>query len=296
MFLSMTGFASKTSSIKVTKGDKISIYVEIKSINSRFFEAVCKLPSVLSSLEIKIINDLKQKLIRGRVYVTIRLSENEGILEKIYPSFILIEEYIKATQEIKKKFKIGGEITVSDILKLPNIFVTEKSEIGSKDESFILKVIDQVNKQLQESRRAEGKALVLDLEKCFSICAKRMEQIEILFKKLMKHKKEDIKRAKVLFEKGDEQAKLRLDDLYSVLNKIDVHEEVIRFNSHIENVGKIIKDSNVEKGKRLDFVLQELMREANTILAKCSDFEISAFAVDVKVELEKAREQVQNIV
>ncbi len=296
MLLSMTGFGNKTVVLPIEKKGKISVSVEMKSINSRFFEAVCKLPSVLSSLEIKIINDLKKKLIRGRVYVTVRLSESDGILEKIHPSLTLIEGYIKATQEIKKKFKIGGIITVSDILNLPNVFVTERNEIGSKDELSILKAIDQVTKQLIKSRQDEGKALAVDLEKRFSICAKNMEQIQTLFKKLMKQKKEQVKKAKILFEKGDEQAKLRLDDLYSVLNKIDVHEEVIRFNSHIESVKKIIRDANTEKGKRLDFVLQELMRESNTILAKCSDFTISALAVDIKVELEKAREQAQNIV
>lgn len=84
--------------------------------------------------------------------------------------------------------------------------------------------------------------------------------------------------------------------VYVVLDKIDIHEEITRFKSHIENLQKLIEDKKIEKGKRLDFTLQELSREINTITAKCSDAGISTRAIDIKVELEKAREQTQNIV
>jgi len=96
VLLSMTGYSNKTIGLVVEKGNKVSLSIEIKSINSRFFEAVCKLPSALSSLEIGIVNMLKKKLIRGRVYATVRLSEDEGVLQNIKPSLNLVEGYIKA--------------------------------------------------------------------------------------------------------------------------------------------------------------------------------------------------------
>ncbi len=295
MFLSMTGFGSKTIALPLEKDQKISLSIEIKSINSRFFEAACKLPSFLGHMEVKIVGMLKQKLIRGRIYLTVRLEE-EGALEKIVPSFRLVEEYLQAANKIRKDFKIQGDLSVTDIIKLPGVFVSEKSQIKPEFEAAIFKHIEIVAQTLLKSREVEGKSLQVDLDKSFSICSDKIEKIKTLFKAFMQHQKDEIGRISASFQKGDEQAKLKLDELYSTLNKIDIHEEITRFDSHLKSIKKVVKDKEVEKGKRLDFILQELMRESNTILAKCSNFEISSAAVDIKVELEKAREQAQNVV
>jgi len=297
VFLSMTGFASKTSSIKVTKGDKISIYVEIKSINSRFFEASCKLPNVFSALEIPIINKLKTKLLRGRIFVFIKISEEEGAMSKVVPSTKLLQDYLDALNNIKKTFKLEGELTVTDVLNIPNIFSFQSIEFDSKTEKIILENVDEIIEKLIKSRNLEGIELKKDLEKRFDICTKKMMSLKKRFNSFVKEKRDALSLIQQAYQKSaDEESKLKLDEIYSLLNKIDVHEEITRFESHLKNTKKIIKDMDIEKGKRLDFVLQELLRESNTILAKCSDFEISTLAVDIKVELEKVREQVQNIV
>ena len=297
MFLSMTGFGSKTVVLPISKEQEASLSVEIKTINSRFFEAVNKLPSFLSPFEIKIIQLLKEKLVRGRVYLTVRVVEEFGSLDKVTPSLKLLDEYVKAIKIIKKKFKISGDWTVSDVLRLPNVFISQKEEVSSKVADSVLKVIVQVADQVCRSRQLEGKILQKDLEKRFLNCSEKIEQIRQLFKKFIKKQKDEIKTVLALQQKKeDTQLMHRLDDLYSVLDKIDVHEEITRFNSHLENIIRVIKDKTTEKGKRIDFILQELVRESNTILAKCSNFEISSIAVDIKVELEKAREQSQNIV
>lgn len=296
MFLSMTGFGSKTIVIPLEKDQKISLLIEIKSINSRFFEAACKLPNFLSHMEVKVIGMLKEKLIRGRIYLTIRLLEEEDILEKVVPSFRLVEEYLKAIEMIRKKFKISGELSASDVIRLPGVFISEKSQLDPELETTIFQNIKKVSDQLLKSRESEGKSLQADLDKSFSICSEKIEKVKSLFKRFMQEQKNAIQKVSASYQKGDEQIKLKLDELYSTLNKIDIHEEIVRFESHLKSIKKVIKDGDVEKGKRLDFVLQELMRESNTILAKCSNYNISAAAVDIKVELEKAREQVQNVV
>ena len=296
MFLSMTGYGSKTVVLSVSKEEKISFSVEIKSINSRFFENTCKLPSFLNSLELDIINILKQKLIRGRVYLTLRTVDGEDVLIKINPSFNIIEEYLNAALVVKDKFKISGELSISDILKFPNVFSSERGDVSSKSKQEILKIISEVADQVVKSRAIEGKVLQRDLEKRFDICGKAMSKVKVLFKKLMEKQKKLIQDALAKKEKGEDIESLKLDDLYSTLNKIDIHEEVTRFNSHLEGIKKVIRDKNIEKGKRIDFIMQELVRESNTILAKCSSYEISSIAVDIKVELEKAREQAQNVV
>lgn len=297
MFLSMTGFASKTSSIKLPKSDKISLYIEIKSINSRFFEASCKLPSALSALEIPIINKLKTKLLRGRIFVFIKISEEEGAMSKVVPSTKLLQDYLNAFEEIKKTFKLEGKLTVTDVLNIPNIFSFQPIEFDSKTEKIILENVDEIIEKLIKSRNVEGLELKKDLEKRFDICTKKIAAVKKRFNAFVKEKRDVLASVQVLYQQtSSEESKLKLDEIYSLLNKIDVHEEITRFESHLKNAKKIIKDADIEKGKRLDFVLQELLRESNTILAKCSDFEISTLAVDIKVELEKVREQVQNLV
>ena len=109
-------------------------------------------------------------------------------------------------------------------------------------------------------------------------------------------KKKQVEQVRIEVEQGDELAKIRLEELYRMLDKIDVHEEIVRFKSHLSAFEATVQDESVDKGRRLDFTLQELMRETNTITAKCSSSAIGSIAVDIKVELEKAREQTQNIV
>ncbi len=297
MFLSMTGFASETSFIKLSKDNKISIYIEIKSINSRFFEASCKLPSVLSALEIPIINKLKTKLLRGRVFVFIKISESEGVLSKIVVADKLLQDYLVALSRMKKKFNLVGDIEIADVLKLPNIFSFQSIGFDLSAGKIILNSVDKMIEGLVKSRNIEGLELKKDLEKRFDVCTKKIAFVKKRFNFFVKEKKAELNSILSSYKKtADEDAKLKLDELYSLLNKIDVQEEITRFESHLKNAKKVIKDVKIEKGKRLDFILQELLRESNTTLAKCSDFEMSRLSVDIKVELEKIREQVQNIV
>ncbi|MCF7799966.1 YicC family protein [Candidatus Babeliales bacterium] len=297
MLFSMTGFGSKTICLPISKKEKIQFLIEIKSVNSRFFETTCRLPSALNHLEISIIQKLKSELIRGRVYFSIRPEEENVAFEVIKPSLNIVQGYIDAVKEIKTKFKVSGEISVNDILNLPDVFVSKKTLIDKKLEKEILKQIDLVTIDLLKSRAAEGKNLQKDLEKRFYICEQIILKVDKLFQELMKKYKIQIQEVNLLSQESfDEQTKLKLDELYSILNKIDIHEEIIRFKSHISRISEVLKTKEIEKGKRLDFILQELLREANTILAKCSDSKISSVVVDIKVELEKAREQAQNIV
>jgi uncharacterized protein (TIGR00255 family) len=292
----MTGFSNKTVVLPIGKGKKVSFSIEIKSVNSRSFEVVCKLPTFLSALEIDIVRILKKKLLRGRIYVGVRIAEDKDVLGEVIPSLGLLKEYLKALDTVKKTGNISGTLMLRDLLHIPDLFVYKVTDIGVIIEKPFLKVIDQVSDQLVKSRTVEGKVLQKDLEQRFAVCEKEGLKVETIFEKVIKIKKAEIKKTLELQEKGDEQAKLKLDELYSTLNKIDIHEELVRFSSHIKNVKKVLRDKSLEKGKRIDFILQELLRESNTMLAKCSNFDISAHVVNIKVELEKAREQTQNIV
>ena len=296
MLESMTGFSSKSASLEVQGVGRISLSVEIKSINSRFFEMVCKLPSVLGSLEIKIQHLLQKKLRRGRAYFTIRFSEDNEAFEAITPSLKNVEGYLRAAEQIKERFGVQGDLTLSDLFQQPNIFVTSRGELNSEEEKLILGVIEDVADRLVQVRREEGMSLGNDLKKRFEICDQKIKEVKSLSDQLMASVKKNIGEKLVMVEGGDEVAKLKLEDLYATLNKVDVHEEIIRFKSHLKSIESLFESDKKEKGKRFDFILQELLRETNTTMAKCSHYDISSVCVDIKVELEKAREQAQNIV
>jgi uncharacterized protein (TIGR00255 family) len=239
---------------------------------------------------------LKEKLIRGRVFISIKTTGEGSIFEKVEPVFKLVGDYIKATNLIKKRFNVSGDISISDIVALPNALSFEKEIISRAVEKNILDVVEQVVNDVTKCRIAEGKTLQKDLEKCFALSQQHINKIKELFDSLMKNKKEEIKKALVLAHNGDQEAETHLGDCYESIDKIDVHEEIVRFKSHLTAVKLVFTNKEVEKGKRFEFILQELGREINTIAAKCSNYDISAVAVDVKVELEKVREQIQNIV
>lgn len=292
---SMTGFSSGHVSVAVTADRSFSFMIELKSLNSRFFEVTARLPGHLNFLETDIISILKQKLIRGRIFFTLTVAEMDAPYETIVPALQTVQSYITALQKIQKSFKIPGDYTIADIAQLPNVFVSQKATLPEKEQKKILAQVELVAESLMHQRMLEGKNLLVDLKERFAICLSNIKKIKNNAEKLMKQHKKTIEGVLESFQKGDEQAKMQLDDLYSTLNKIDINEEITRFNSHLAAAQEELASSSLEKGKRLEFMLQELLRETNTIAAKCSNFEISSAAVDIKVELEKLREQVQNI-
>lgn len=296
MLLSMTGFSALTSMIELKGMGKISLAIEVKAVNSRFFESVCKLPSVLNALEVPINSTLQRFLHRGRVYLTIRLGRENETFESITLSERAVEGYISASKLIKEKFAVQGELTLNDLLQLPNIFVSERSELSKDEEALIIKIVEQAAEGLNKTRQEEGQTLQKDIEFRLITCSEKMEQIRQTFEVLMAEQKKLIVQYHEVAQSGDEKAKADLESAYATLNKIDINEEITRFNSHQKSITLFLAVQQAEKGKRLDFILQELMREVNTIMAKCSNYHISAAAVDIKVELEKIREQIQNIV
>lgn len=296
MLLSMTGFSSSSCTLKMHGGQTMTLTIELKSINTRFFEALCKLPNSLNHLEVKIINLLQKKLLRGRVFLTVRFESGADTLETVVPSLKIAQGYVTAAKTLQEQLQLAGTLTISDVLMLPDLFVTEKSPLHTEDENVILQYIDKVADALTAARMEEGKALSTDLERIFALCASKINEITTHFQRLMELKKDEVKQQVALSQNGDEKAKVELEELYAALNKIDIHEEITRFNSHLASVKSFLQTPQTEKGKRLDFTLQELLREINTIMAKCSNYDISSLGVDIKVELEKAREQIQNII
>jgi len=297
MVLSMTGFASKTATVTLADGAQVTVLVEIKTLNSRFFETTCKLSHSISHLETDIISLLKPKLLRGHAYVTILLQTSEALHGAIKPSVGTIEGYVNAIDQVRKTVKLEGTLSVSDLLRIPDVFEVERKEIDQNFVKQLFEILRELADKVTDVRKKEGEALKKDLEQRFAAIDTEITSVEKAAANLMDKKKKEV--AEVIKEidaHEDETFDARKSALYISLDKMDIHEEIVRFKSHLKNIKSQLDSDTTEKGKRLDFTLQELAREVNTLSAKCADASITAQAINIKVELEKSREQTQNIV
>lgn len=291
----MTGFSSLSEQVDVPGIGPTTIVIELKTLNSRFFEVVAKLPSCLSSLEVPFTNVLQEKLIRGRIYINVRFDEKQGGLELIVPSFKTIDQYVSAVKVIQEKYKFSGTLTIQDVIRLPNALVAQQGELDQKLAEILQGLVAKSAEAVMRIRTQEGNRLEKDFEKIFKLCGDKIKDIEKIFNQVIEQHKETLRQA-LAANPHPEQPNQHIEELQATLKKIDIHEEIIRFKSHLESIPVVLKASGIEKGKRLDFILQELLRESNTMMAKCPAYQISAICIDIKVELEKAREQIQNIV
>lgn len=297
MILSMTGFASKAVSLTLEDSSKVSITISIKSLNSRFFETTFKLPYALSSLETELIKALKAKLIRGHVYFTMHIGGQTLLQGNVEPAMSTVKGYLKAVEQIKNECSMNGELSLDTLLNLPNVFVVQEKEINQKITQLIMDHINALIEELIATKAHEGATLKKDLVQRMTIIDKEIVAIEQAALQLLEDQKQKISKELQAIDLDENKlADIRKAALYAILDKIDIHEEIVRFKSHMKNIHEQLESPIIEKGKRLDFTIQELGREINTIGAKCSDANIGSRAINVKVELEKAREQVQNVV
>ncbi len=294
---SMTGFATETTTLSRDEKTKSQLTLSLKSLNARFFETTFKLPYALNSLETDIQSLLKEKLIRGNLFVGINMSNQHVLKARVEPSLEVIAGYLDAVKNIKKEFNPEGSLTIDTLVTLPNVFTSEEVALDEKSKQIIFNLIASTIQKLITAQEKEGATLLKDITYRLSIIQKEIDTIQSLSVALVEAQKQKI--AQTMKELGTDESKFadaQKNALFAYLDKIDIHEEIVRFKSHLEAIQKLLQSSTIEKGKRLDFTLQELGREINTITAKCSDATISSHAINIKVELEKIREQIQNIV
>ncbi len=297
MIMSMTGFGTSTRSIPV-KDSMVYVTINLKTLNSRFFESTCKLPYSLTELETRVLKIFKEKLLRGTIYFTIHVHNPSLLKGTVTPSIDMIKQYISAINEIKKDTQIEGSIEINDVISLPHIFEIPEEMLPKQSIEELLKGVDDVINQVIATRTQEGQSLLKDLEQRASLMQQAMAAIEPRAAEVIAEKKQTILNTinTLPYQEPSENKEQHLLILYGQLDKLDIHEEIVRFTIHLSHFNQVLHNDSPEKGKKLDFILQEMFREVNTINAKCNDSQISQSAIAIKVELEKAREQVQNIV
>ncbi|MBA2306624.1 DUF1732 domain-containing protein [Candidatus Dependentiae bacterium] len=304
MIISMTGFSSRIVTLTQTPPlggppQELFLTVSLKSLNARFFEATCKLPYSLAFLEPELIKYFKKRMMRGTVHFSLYISSPATLSGTIEPSFSTIKGYLASCATIKETFNLPGDVSLPTLLSLPNIFETREAPV---DESLIKKIMAVVTDLTDECVRTkleEGKSLEKDLLERIEHSMKFMQELEPQTKNVIAQKREHLfSTLETLLKETNQETMSDAQTMYiyNQLERMDIHEEIVRFNDHLQKLKAIITSSEQESGKRMDFTLQELVREINTVASKCQDSLISNLVINIKVELEKAREQVQNIV
>lgn len=290
MIESMTGYG-KASLLS----ERFTIESEIKSINSRFLDISLRLPKTLYDKEIEFRNLIKQNINRGKVTLNIFLKYDD--VDNGFPNYDA--KNLKGVVDLLKKIKIdsgiAGEVQISDIMSFQSLIFKDTSE-NSEEEFNLVKevVLDSIGK-LKKMRQEEGKLLVNDLLERVSKIESTVKEISDLGRKSVVEYFQKLKdRAKELVENySDNEERLNME-LALLSEKYDITEETVRLNSHIQQFKQTLSNS-MEVGKKLNFVIQEMNREANTINNKSVSLEISNRGMVIKEELEKIREQIQNI-
>ncbi len=291
MIKSMTGFGRSTY-----ENEGREYIIEIKSVNNRFTDINIKMPRNLNYLEEKIRKQILSNISRGKVEVSIQLNNNSDLGKKINLNTDIAKKYIEELKKLSEETNIIDNINIMDVAKFPdvlNIRIDEEAEEVIEKELFT--ALDSAINSFLDMRQKEGSKIKVDLENRIEVIKQKIEQISSISAGLVDEYIVKLEtRIKELL-KTDVVDQTRLaQEVVIYSDKCSVEEEITRLKSHISQFLNLLNE-NIAIGKKLDFLIQEMNRETNTIGSKANNLEITNFVVDIKTELENIREQIQNI-
>ena len=291
MVKSMTGYGR---AVETVNGREFT--VELRSVNNRYLDCTVKLPRALSFAEDAVKQAVKGAISRGKVDVFISVRSEGAEDVKITLNTAMVEGYLGAMHQMAKDYGIREDISVSLLSRMPDVFTVDKPEVDEEQLSAdLLSVVNQALERFDAMRSAEGKALENDLRSRGQTILSLVEQVEAGsgqtvadYRTRLENKlKEELASTAI-----DESRILTEAAIFA--DKVAVDEETVRLRSHLDQMNNMLTTGGAI-GRKLDFLLQEMNRESNTIGSKCSDVRMARIVVDIKAELEKIREQTQNI-
>ena len=288
----MTGFGRGT-----TNGESFTITAELKTVNNRYLDIPLKLPGELQSLENVIKHTITDRIARGRVDVNLQYERTTAVNYELNRP--VISGFLSAMKEMQDEFGLAGEPDLNVVARLPNVLIPKKDDIDDGFRSGVVAAVNAAVDDLEKMRGNEGRMLKDELTMRLAEIEKRLGPIveqsasigDEYQQKLTKRISEMLAKSETQLEL--DQARLAQEVAY-IADRSDISEEIARLTTHIEHFRSIM-DEEKEVGKRLDFLTQELNREANTITSKTSNMIVKENALEIKSEIEKIREQVQNI-
>ncbi|HEY5404881.1 MAG TPA: YicC/YloC family endoribonuclease [Pyrinomonadaceae bacterium] len=289
---SMTGYGKGT-----VNGDDFSVSVDLKTVNNRFLDIHLRVGAELSALETTIKRRISSRLSRGRVDVTVSIERSAQVAYELNRP--LIAGYVSALKQMQQDFGIGGDLDINVLARIPGALQPARNGIDERMIAALEQAVDQALDELEKMRQQEGAALCNELRE-------RLQKIEALVPTIESaaagladaYRLRLQKRIGELLNRGGQvveidPARLAQEVAY-LADRSDVSEEMVRLRSHLAQFNDAL-NSEAETGKMLDFLLQELNREANTTLSKSTDLAIKEAGLAIKAEVEKLREQVQNV-
>ncbi len=294
---SMTGFSTESIST-----EKYDIFVEIKSLNSKFFEFKLKGSDIVEQWEPEIRKLVFEKLKKGKIDVYIKILEKTAENYNVIINTELAKKFEKSIKDLSNELSILPEINLKDFISLGHIFYLER--ISETDGMFeeCLKLISRAMDNLIEMMEVEAEKIITDILNSLAIISDLTNEIELIYPSSLEKYKELLKEKikEMLSENFKEINPNAIDnrvlfDSELLASKIAINEEIVRLKSHIEQFKKIML-SKEEDSRKLDFIAQEMFREINTISAKSIDLKIINNTISVKAEIEKIREHLRNIV
>ena len=288
---SMTGYGR---AVETVNGREFT--VELRSVNNRYLDCSVRIPRMLSFAEDAVKQAVKQAVSRGKVDVFISLRSEGGEEAKITLNTTVLEGYLAAMRQMVAEHGVADDISVSAVSRLPEVFIVEKPEVD--EEQLLADLMQVVGKALEgynAMRATEGQALDRDLRSRGETILQLVAQVEkgnaqtvVDYRARLEAKLKE-----VLENTAIDESRI-LTEAAIFADKVAVDEETVRLRSHLEQMNNMLTTGGAV-GRKLDFLLQEMNREANTIGSKCTDVALARFVVDIKAELEKIREQTQNI-
>ena len=291
MVISMTGYGR---AVETVNGREFT--VEIRSVNNRYLDCTVKLPRSFSFAEEAVKAAVKAAVSRGKVdvYISVR-SETEADVQ-VTLNKPVVEGYLAAMRQMVSDYGVTDDISVSTLSRMSDVFVVDKPKADEDQlKADLLSVVEKALLAYDAMRVTEGLALENDLRSRANTILELVAQVEELNPKTVSdyRKRLEEKMREVLENKSIDESRI-LTEAAIFADKVAVDEETVRLRSHLEQMDTMLAGSG-GIGRKLDFLLQEMNREANTTGSKCSDVKVARIVVDIKAELEKIREQTQNI-
>ena len=291
MIKSMTGYGR---AVETVNGREFT--VEVRSVNNRYLDCTVKLPRSLNFAEETVKQAVKASISRGKVDVYISVHAEGGVEAKVTLNTAMVEGYLAAMEEMYQKYPVTKDISVSLLSRMPDVFTVDKPEVD--EEQLLADLMGVVNAALSgydAMRCTEGKALENDLRSRGNTILEFVAQVEqgnaqtvVDYRTRLENKLRE-----VLENTNIDESRI-LTEAAIFADKVAVDEETVRLRSHLQQMNSMLTAGGAV-GRKLDFLLQEMNREANTIGSKCTDVKLARIVVDIKAELEKIREQTQNI-
>ncbi len=264
---------------------------EARSLNSRYLEISLKIPRSASGYETRLRETAKRYVKRGRVDIMMKWDKGDELASAPKANEEAVRWYVDLARRLQTSYGLQGDLTVADVLSFRDILVYEEK---SAPEELFFSCFESLLSKLNSEREREGALILQDLTGRLERIGEDVDKIEKRWPEAIKNHEEMLRR-KILEMSGSviDEVKL-LQEMGFYMERLDIAEEIARLKGHVQHFGTTLRSPD-EVGRKLDFIIQEMVRETNTIASKSNDLFISERAIQIKVEIEKMREQVQNV-